>query len=87
MSQARKRKGVGRKPGSVEGHHSSGRRVATAFKQPTREQRGPRMTFPYLVLFQAGFTKPSNVATDAVRSYRTLSPLPASTRACTLVDT
>jgi len=49
--------GVGRKPGSVEGHHSSGCRVATTFKQPTREQRGPRITFPYLVLLQAGFTK------------------------------
>ena len=34
--------------------------------------------FPYLVLLQTGFTMPSNVATDAVRSYRTLSPLPAT---------
>ena len=33
----------------------------------------------YLVLLQTGFTMPSYVATDAVRSYRTLSPLPAST--------
>ncbi len=33
--------------------------------------------FLYLVLLQTGFTMPSNVATDAVRSYRTLSPLPA----------
>jgi hypothetical protein len=33
--------------------------------------------FPYLVLLRAGFTVPSNVATDAVRSYRTLSPLPS----------
>jgi len=31
---------------------------------------------PYLVLLQAGFTMPSCVTTDAVRSYRTLSPLP-----------
>ena len=31
----------------------------------------------YLVLLQTGFTMPSNVATDAVRSYHTLSPLPA----------
>ena len=30
----------------------------------------------YLVLLQVGFTKPSRVTTDAVRSYRTLSPLP-----------
>jgi len=33
--------------------------------------------FPYLVLLRVGFTVPSNVATDAVRSYRTISPLPA----------
>ena len=31
---------------------------------------------PYLVLLQVGFAMPSNVATDAVRSYRTVSPLP-----------
>jgi hypothetical protein len=33
---------------------------------------------PYLVLLQAGFTVPPNVATGAVRSYRTISPLPPS---------
>ena len=32
---------------------------------------------PYLVLLQAGFTLPRRVATRAVRSYRTFSPLPA----------
>jgi len=32
--------------------------------------------FPYLVLLRVGFTMPSNVTTDAVRSYRTISPLP-----------
>ena len=32
---------------------------------------------PYLVLLQAGFTVPRSVATRAVRSYRTFSPLPA----------
>ena len=32
----------------------------------------------YLVLLQTGFTMPPNVATDAVRSYRTLSPLPSA---------
>jgi hypothetical protein len=37
-----------------------------------------RCVFPYLVLLRAGFTVPSNVATDAVRSYRTISPLPSS---------
>jgi len=33
---------------------------------------------PYLALLQVGFAVPPNVATGAVRSYRTLSPLPAS---------
>ena len=32
---------------------------------------------PYLVLLQAGFTVPRTVASRAVRSYRTFSPLPA----------
>ena len=31
---------------------------------------------PYLVLLQAGFTVPRAVASRAVRSYRTFSPLP-----------
>ena len=34
--------------------------------------------FPYLVLLRVGFTMPPCVATDAVRSYRTLSPLPSA---------
>jgi len=34
---------------------------------------------PYLVLLQAGFTVPRSVTTRAVRSYRTISPLPAHT--------
>ena len=33
---------------------------------------------PYLVLLRAGFCLPSSLAADAVRSYRTFSPLPAS---------
>src|SRR3982751_4372680 len=33
---------------------------------------------PYLALLQVGFAVPPNVATGAVRSYRTVSPLPAS---------
>ena len=32
---------------------------------------------PYLVLLQVGFAVPPNVATGAVRSYRTVSPLPS----------
>jgi len=31
---------------------------------------------PYLVLLQAGFAVPPSVTTGAVRSYRTISPLP-----------
>ena len=69
------------KPGSVVGNHSSGIRVTAYLKQPTREHvwatRAARSRLPpYLALLQAGFTVPSSVATDAVRSYRTLSPLP-----------
>jgi len=36
--------------------------------------------FPYLVLLRAGFTLPPSVTTDAVRSYRTISPLPVFLR-------
>lgn len=32
--------------------------------------------YPYLVLLRMGFSLPLNVATNAVRSYRTFSPLP-----------
>ena len=38
--------------------------------------RGRDRLLPYLVLLQAGFAVPPSVATGAVRSYRTLSPLP-----------
>jgi hypothetical protein len=34
---------------------------------------------PYLVLLQAGFAMPPSVTTGAVRSYRTISPLPDCT--------
>ncbi len=74
------------KPGSVEGNHPSGTRVAARLKRPTRKP--PRAagadpatrTLPYLALLQVGFAVPPNVATGAVRSYRTLSPLPAGLR-------
>src|SRR5688572_5972768 len=33
---------------------------------------------PYLVLLRVGFAVPPSVATGAVRSYRTVSPLPAA---------
>src|SRR3970040_2421171 len=38
--------------------------------------RGAHSTFPYSVLLQVGFALPQRVATCAVRSYRTISPLP-----------
>jgi len=74
------------KPGSVEGNHPSGTRVAARLERPTRKP--PRAagadpatrTLPYLALLQVGFAVPPNVATGAVRSYRTLSPLPAGLR-------
>ena len=71
------------KPGSVEGNHSSRTAVANGLKRPTREparlrsdtaKGGP--VLPYLVLLQVGFTLPRSVTTRAVRSYRTISPLP-----------
>src|SRR5882672_2442200 len=74
------------KPGSVVDNHSSGMHVAVHFKRPTRESMraapwtlaGPQLS--YLVLLRAGFAMPPSVATGAVRSYRTLSPLPALVR-------
>jgi hypothetical protein len=75
------------KPGSVVGSHSSGIRVTANLKRPTRKRAriGAALStafaavalLPYLALLQVGFTVPSSVATDAVRSYRTVSPLPA----------
>src|SRR4051812_38657841 len=74
------------KPGSVESNHSSRTCVATGLERPTRKRvRIPLETLPftaalrlpYLVLLQVGFAVPPNVATSAVRSYRTVSPLPA----------
>src|SRR3569833_195124 len=52
-------------------------RVAAHLKRPTQGRRGPRHVSPYLVLLRVGFTVPRRVATRAVRSYRTISPLPA----------
>ena len=70
------------KPGFVEDSHSSGIAVTGELKRPTRKHAG--LTLPlawllsYLALLQVGFAVPPNVATGAVRSYRTVSPLPAS---------
>jgi len=46
------------KPGSVLDDHSSGLFVAKHLKQPTRNQRGPRLMVSYLVLLPVGFTLP-----------------------------
>jgi hypothetical protein len=74
------------KPNSVpplvrEGEdHSSAGRVTAPVKQPTRTLERTRASplRPYLVLLRRGFAVPSTLACDAVRSYRTVSPLPRS---------
>ena len=43
------------KPGSVVGNHSSGMRVTTHLKRPTREQRGPRHCSPIWSCSEWGF--------------------------------
>ena len=71
------------KPGSVEDNHPSGTHVTVRLERPTRKPLRAAGTdpkaraLPYLVLLQVGFAVPPNVATGAVRSYRTVSPLPA----------
>ncbi len=65
------------KPGSVVSNHSSGTTVTGGLKRPTRKHPRARHMLPYLVLLRVGFTVPRYVATRAVRSYRTFSPLPA----------
>ena len=68
------------KPGSVVDSHSSGTRVAARLKQPTRERRGPRHCSP--IRSCSGWGLPCRpVARLAVRSYRTISPLPDPSRA------
>ena len=65
------------KPGSVVDDHSSATTVTSCLKRPTRIHRGPRHKDSYLVLLRVGFTIATPVASRAVRSYRTFSPLPA----------
>ncbi len=60
----RQKKESADKPGSVEGNHSSGMRVAAHLKQPTRKRAraarcGFRRVLPYLALLPAGFALPS----------------------------
>ena len=63
------------KPGSVVGNHSSRRIVTDTLKQPTRRHRGPRQCLPIWSCSRWGLPCRS-VARLAVRSYRTVSPLP-----------
>lgn len=63
------------KPGSVVGNHSSGPHVAMRLKQPTRGRRGPRHGPPIRSCSRWGLPCRS-VARLAVRSCRTVSPLP-----------
>jgi len=56
--------------------HSSRPAIAHWLKQPTRVQYGPYHVNPYLALLRVEFTVPRTVTSRAVRSYRTLSPLP-----------
>ena len=63
-------------PGS---NHSSRPAIAHWLKQPTRVQYGPYLMNPYLALLRVEFTVPRTVTSRAVRSYRTLSPLPDPT--------
>ena len=63
------------KPGSVVDSHSSGMCVATHLKRPTREPCGPHEV-PLFGLAPGGVYPATGVTTGAVRSYRTISPLP-----------
>jgi len=71
------------KPGSVQGKtcgsHSSRRTVARPLQRPTREQREPRCRSPIRSCSGWGLPTPG-VAAGAVRSYRTISPLPDPAR-------
>jgi len=59
--------------------HSSATDVTIRLKRPTRIRRRSRHEDPYLVLLRVGFTIATPVASRAVRSYRTFSPLPKQT--------
>lgn len=67
------------KPGSVVDSHSSRRTVTGTLKQPTRTRRGPRHEVPIWSCSRWGLPCRS-VTGLAVRSYRTISPLPACLR-------
>ena len=64
------------KPGSVEDSHSSRRRVTTPLQRSTRTHRGQRHCVPIRPCSGWGLPCPVALAPRAVRSYRTVSPLP-----------
>ena len=64
------------KPGSVVDSHSSRPDVAVRLEQPTREQRGPRQCSPIWSCSGWGLPCHAALSPRAVRSYRTVSPLP-----------
>jgi len=67
------------KPGSVVDSHSSRRNVTVTLEQPTRTRRGPRHEVPIWSCSRWGL--PCRTVTRlAVRSYRTISPLPRASR-------
>ena len=61
--------------------HFSRPGVAAWLQQPTREQRGPRYRSPIWSCSEWGLPCRTTLAPYAVRSYRTLSPLPVPLRA------
>jgi hypothetical protein len=63
------------KPGSVVDSHSSRRNVTVTLKQPTRRHCGPQHSLPIWSCSRWGLPCRS-VTGLAVRSYRTISPLP-----------
>jgi len=70
------------KPGSVESSHSSRTCVTTSLEQPTRGPYGPYVGLLHAPLFGlalGGVYLATTVTSCAVRSYRTLSPLPEFT--------
>jgi hypothetical protein len=73
------------KPGSVEDSHSSGTHVAMRLERPTRGLRAgracsTRLRVPQFGLAPGGVYPAATVASGAVRSYRTISPLPSVPR-------
>ena len=78
---ARREKEPADKPGSVWDDHSSGMPVTGHLVRPTRRQLRAAGCLGHVSLFglaPEGVCRAAPVAGDAVRSYRTLSPLPAA---------